>query len=38
MNISTEEKLRARTEGFVDPFILALFCLYTGLGLAHICV
>ena len=34
VDISTERKARARTEGF-SPLILALFCLYKGLGLAH---
>ena len=31
VDISTEEKTRARIEGFI-PFTLALFCLLLGLG------
>jgi len=33
-HISTERKTRARIRG-ENPSILALFCLYMGLGLAH---
>ena len=35
VDISSERKNRARIEG-IYPFILALFCLYRGLGLAHL--
>ena len=35
--IYRQKKKRARTEVF-SPLILALFCLYKGLGLAHVCV
>jgi len=33
-HISTEEKNKSKNGRFY-PFILALFCLYRGLGLAH---